>query len=94
MGSGVLTPICNFDHATIYCKANFWYKRDKPFTRNIWHYNNADLPGLCDALDANTWHFDRFSVDHAADYFKNNLLDIARTYIPNRIVKIRPQDKP
>jgi hypothetical protein len=93
---GVLPPIGSH-HQAIFAEIKVQYKRDKTFLREIWNYNQGDYPSLVTALSETPWGLgqDLFEdMDDIAMYWQNTFLDICKVHIPNRIIKIRPKDKP
>ena len=94
--SGVGIPIGDPYHCYVYCQLKIKYNKDKCYRREVWNYDRADFKGLNLALNNAPWNvLDMFNdVNDASDYFTKLLLDTAKDFIPFRIVKIDPRDKP
>jgi hypothetical protein len=93
---GVLPPIGSH-HQVIFAELKIQYRRDKAYLREIWNYNRGDYPSLVTALSEIPWGLgqDLFEdIDGIAMFWQNTFLDTCKAHIPNRIVKIRPMDKP
>jgi hypothetical protein len=96
MNQHLLPPIGSH-HQTIYAELSIQYRRDKPYLREIWNYNKGDYPGLLIDLENAPWNvglntFD--DIDDMADYWHKTFMGICKSKIPNRLIKIRPMDKP
>jgi hypothetical protein len=92
----VSPPIANLDHCVITCSLALRHCIDKAFARKIWDYKNGNNEGLNLSLEAHMRRIlfmDPMMDKNAAD-FSSVLLDCAAYFIPNRIIKIRPRDKP
>ena len=94
--SGVGVPIGDPYHCYVYCQLTIKYNKDKCYQREVWNYDRADFKGLNLALQNAPWNvlemFD--DVNDASDYFTKLLLETTKDFIPFRIVKINPRDKP
>ena len=70
--------------------------RKKTYSRMIWDYNHADFDSFRSKLQDFNWDncFLFNSIDQIAQAWTTSFLNIARECIPNKIVKIYPNDKP
>ncbi|OWF56236.1 hypothetical protein KP79_PYT25638 [Mizuhopecten yessoensis] len=93
----IKSPLCNLDHSSISCKLKYYVPKPQSYQRTIWDYKTADIDGLNNAF--NTAHIDIFfGVFNLLDYIIDNvnkfILDTCKTFIINKVVNIRPRDKP
>ena len=93
--SGIIPPLANNDHCTIYVKLTFKIKQPKPFKRHIWKFSEANTDGYKSFLDRVKWDecFQGKSIDQTCDNITNIILSAAKQFIPNKVVTIRPYDK-
>jgi hypothetical protein len=89
-------PISTNDHCTVIASLNIKPKFDPPYTRLIWNYDEADFPGLQNYLTELDWNdcFLTDDVNTCATKWTEILLNAARQFIPNKLVTLRPKDKP
>ena len=68
----------------------------QPIERLIWQYNNADFKALNSALQNTDWSpcFEQANINGARLKWNEIFLNLARQYIPNKVVKVRTDDKP
>ena len=79
----------------VFVKLKFNIPKEKPYERHIWQYDKADFIGFRKALTE--YNFDACfegDIDTACQRWTDTILSIARTYIPNKVVLIRPNDSP
>ena len=88
-------PISTNDHCTVIALLNLRQKPDKPYKRLIWNYDKADVFNLRSCLSNAKWDdcFVSEDIDSVTMKWTNLLLSIARQFIPNRIITVRPKDK-
>ena len=93
--SGVLPPLANNDHCTIYTRLTFKIKQAKIFQGHLWKFNEANIDGYRSFLESENWdkYFHDKSIDQTCDEITNTILSAAKQFIPNKIVTIRPYDK-
>ena len=89
--SGTLEPLHKMDHKIVYASLKFKYPNGNCFKRTVWHYKNADLNGLNNAIQQAPWDasyqiYDE--IDDHTQYFSNLLSDITEIYIPKRTITI------
>ena len=89
-------PLLTNDHLTVFATLKFRIIGEKAYDRHIWLYDRADWAGYRHALDTTDWDT-VFVSDDANDVCKRlseSIINIARQFIPNKVVKIRPKDAP
>ena len=98
--TAVLSPVSTSettsDHCTIAAKFNFHVNKVKCFDRHIWDYKHADFNQFRSDLASHDWDhcFESDIIEDVVDSWSTDFLEIAKNCIPNRRVKIRPNDKP
>ena len=94
--TGVLPPLANNDHCTIFLNLKFKYSIGKSYRRQIWKFSNADIEGYKGFLSSYNWD-SCFSpdktVDQSCDRITQIIFSAAKKNIPNKIVMISPNDK-
>ena len=92
----VLPPVSTNDHCTVSAKLNFKIAKESAYTRLVWQYNKADDEGFRKALNETDFStvFDSHDIDNCCLKWTERFLNIARSFIPNKIVTIRPNDSP
>ena len=95
-GTDVLDPVSTNDHCTITLHLNFRISRESAYTRLIWQYDNVDLEGFHKALTETDFEESLSSddIDLVCASWTEMFIGIAKRYIPNRVVTIRPRDSP
>ena len=93
--SGVHLPFCSDHHAT-FLELRFTFIKDKFFTRTIWNYDLADFQAYRNGLMLVNWDemFDNNDIHLASSLITDKILSTARQHIPNKIIKMRPDDPP
>jgi hypothetical protein len=92
-----LLPPLGSRHQIVSAEFRIQYRRDKVYTREIWSYKHGDFIGLIDELLNTPWRvgFELFEdIDDIADFWEKSFMEASRSKIPNRIIKVRPKDKP
>ena len=94
--STVEPPVCNNDHCSVGIKLNFKVPCEYPYYREIWSYKDGDYDGFSSAVGSANWDecFISDDVDNVCESWTKKLLSIARAFITNKAVLIRPNDKP
>ena len=95
----VYAPIGSSDHCVIHVvlKVNKNYLKPKPYTRHIWLYDTADFNEFRNELMNVNWDecfSDAIDVNQVCNLWTEKFLTTARNCIPNKIVRIYPDDKP
>ena len=91
---GTLSNICNLHHLPVYGEFSLHISSRRPFYRHIWHYNNGDWAGLNSTLACMTWDLSDIEVNENVKLVTSRILDTCKEYIPNKVVRICPRDKP
>ncbi len=95
--SGTLPPLGTSKHAVVYCKSTKTITQEKPYTKGVWKYEDADVNGLNTAIGDFPFE-DIFSdyedIDRITESWTHLIIEIAKEYIPYRMLKINPKDKP
>lgn len=94
--SFVQAPVSTNDHCTIGIEFNFKIITDPPYYRHVWQYDKGDYDGFRTALSSADWDacFQTQDVNTVCTNWTQTFLNIARMYIPHRVVLIRPRDSP
>jgi len=81
---------------TISISLNFNIKKETVYTRLIWQYQQADFIQFKRAIEAENFDecFESGDVNEACSYWTKTFLNIARTYVPNKVITVRPNDSP
>ena len=89
-------PLLTNDHLSIYLTLQFKVCKQKAYDRHVWLYEKADWNGFRESISLFDWDsvFVVDDVDVACDRWTSTLLNIARQFIPNRVVTVRPNDAP
>ena len=89
-------PISTNDHCTVNAKINFKIGTEIPYQRHIWLYDKGDYVGFKQALSTANWNecFVNTSIDEACVKWTDLFLNIAKVYIPNKTILVRPKDSP
>ena len=92
----VLPPVSHNDHCTISAKLKFKTHKSSAYKRFVWLYEQADFCGFRTALQQFNWDicFEGNDVNDICDRWTQNFLSIAKQYIPNRHITVRPNDCP
>ena len=93
----ILLPPLGSGHEIIRADFKIQYTRDKAYEREIWDYRKGDFEGLLIELEHAPWRvgyvlFDE--IDDIVNYWQTLFMDQCKSKIPNRVIKIRPKDKP
>ena len=93
----VVPPVGNSDHNQVSIEIPL-IKVHKPsaYHRLIWQYDKANWAGLNDALLNYNWDscFTDDDVNNCATKWTETFINFSRTFIPNKLVLIRPWDNP
>ena len=94
--SYVLPPVGFSDHCAIGVELNFKMSIERAYTRHMWFYKKANFTGFRNKLQCTDWSycFDTDDVNVANDRWTSVFLDIAKSFIPNKNVLVRPRDSP
>ena len=89
-------PVSTNDHCTVGVELKFKLESDAAYHRHIWLYEQTDCDGFKAALNSARWDdcFQTNDVNVACEQWTNLFLNIARTFIPNKVILVRPQNSP
>ena len=93
----VLPPVSSNDHCTISMELNFRVPNSQSYTRTMWDFKNANFDNFRDAISRYNWQEllnNANDINVATEAWTVQLLKIAKETIPNKLVTIRPKDKP
>ena len=93
----ILDPIHDLDHLPIYAETSDKTFVPKSYTRHIWSYDKGDFTMLRNSLESTDWNHlldPDVDVDTLVERFNDRLTSLCGVYVPNRVVKISPKDKP
>ena len=95
-GTSVIPPVSTNDHCTVSVDISFKIPHERPYERIIWLYKKGDFVGFRNALANENWEscFANQCPNDACYKWCERFLNIARIYIPNKCVLIRPRDVP
>ena len=96
INSGVLDPIHDLDHCTIFGKLNYNIKYNKPFRRTIWDYPAGDYVKLNDQLLQIPWGLvvgESDNVNDAVEMLTQLIKQCVNNCIPHKTIKIFTKDK-
>ena len=94
--SGVLPPLPNLDHSTIYITLSITYHSSPAYSKVIWDYEHADYESLNNYLTNN---LPNYSIsEEPINSIVLNLTDCIKVgmsnFIPHKTTRIKPRDKP
>ena len=89
-------PVSTNDHCTIGMDLLFRMEKAKPYQRLMWDFKNADFDKFRTQLSNGdlTVLIEVNDVNEACQKFTEKLLSTAKGCIPNKVVTVRPSDKP
>ena len=90
-------PIGLCHHCPIYATLNIALEKNKSYKRHIWLYKKADFNSLNDYILDLPWGIilsTDSGVDDNLNMFNKVFTDICSHFIPNKMVHVRPRDKP
>ena len=94
----VLPPLSNNDHCTctISTKSKFHTVKKIAYLRTVWYYNKASFDNFSNGLKFCNWDscFNSNDVDTVCQRWTDQFLSIAKRFIPNKAVTVRPYDSP
>jgi hypothetical protein len=92
-----LLPPLGSRHQIVSAEFRIQYRRDKAYFREIWSYKHGDFEGLIEELQNTPWRvgFELYDdIDDIADFWHKLFMEATRSKIPNKIIRVRPMDKP
>jgi len=92
----IIPPVSTNDHCTVSAWLNFKVPCEQAYDRIIWQYKNANFDNYRLALEAADFDlcFETDDVDEVCKKWTETVINTARESIPNKVVKIRPNDSP
>ena len=92
----IYAPLSTNDHCTIGITIKFNVMKGHSYFRHVWLYDRADFEGMNTAIQEYDWNlcFQSDDIDEITCRFNTSFLNIARKYIPNKLVQIRTKDAP
>lgn len=89
-------PLSTNDHCTISITINLKVSNLSNYTRHLWNYKNADFIGLNEAILNYDWEpcFQGDDINETLGKWTTSFLNLARQYIPNKVITIRSRDSP
>ena len=92
----VSQPVSYNDHNTVSATIKFHIRHAKAFQRIMWQYDMTNFDGFRQKLLDVNWEycFTSNDADTAAQAWTDMLMNAARECIPNKLVTVRPRDKP
>jgi hypothetical protein len=97
LNSGVIPSLSNLDHDAIFGTFKLSYPTSSSYLRHVWYYDRGNFDSLNETFDNVPWPGvinDDDTLDEITENVTNIILNTAKEKIPNRIVKIKPNDKP
>ena len=91
----VFAPVSNNDHSTLAVKIKFAKNKISSYQRVMWDYKSANFDGFRNALFEMEWDplFESEEINDICESWTSKLLNIAKLFVPNKIVTVRPNDK-
>jgi hypothetical protein len=92
----ILPPIGS-NHQIVKAQFKIQYKRDKAYQRDIWDYKKGDYESLIRDIGLAPWRlsYELYEdIDDMADFWYGLYMELCRSNVPNRTIKVRPNDKP
>lgn len=95
--TGTLSPPYNCDHNVIFGRLCIPVVKHKCYKRRVWNFNNINEEQLDKELAIADWNevfLDDVNIDSIYYKWISLFLKIVESFIPSKIVTIRPHDKP
>ena len=93
----VSPPVSTNDHCTISLELSFHTTKSHTYERTMWDFKHANFDLFRNCLKECNWQecfLYRDSIDDVTEAWTSKLLSIAKETIPNKKVRMRPNDKP
>ena len=90
------SPLATSDHCLIFAKCIFKTKKKPSYIRRMWNFSQANFALYREKLSEVNWDkcFESNDIDAICESFTQQLLSVADETVPNRMVTVRPSDKP
>ena len=94
--TGTLSQLTACRHCPITASISFSVPKSKAYPRTLWDYKHADLPSIIQNLNKIAWDdvLNCNNINESCKKLTSIISNISHTYIPNKRVIIRPNDKP
>ncbi len=93
--TAVEAPVGSSDHCTVTARCAFKVKGKSVYKRVMWDFSKANFDDYREQLASHEWRcFDNDDVNDVSVAFTDELLGVASTCIPNKLVTVRTNDKP
>ena len=91
-----MSPLATSDHCQITSNISLCIRKQACIIRLVWFFSRTDWNGLNEAIIDYDWNicFTTDDINQISSRFTESLLNLARQFIPNKVVTIRPHDKP
>ena len=92
----IMPPLPGCDHCVIAAKLTFKFCKPKAYTRLMWNFKIANYALYRERLAQYDWDkcFESGDIDTINDNIVHNIFDAAKHTIPNKVVTVRPHNKP
>ena len=89
-------PIGSSDHVLVQVDISLAIIREPPHCRRVWHFTQADWPGLQAAIKLIDWSpIATFSnINSSREFLQRNLLSLMHRFIPSRLQLSSPSSHP
>ena len=89
-----LHPNCY--HQTVFAKINLMISYPPPYSREVWHYTEANTDLIRRAISNFNWEktFYKTNVTKKVSIFNETILNVLSNYIPNEILTYDDEDPP
>ncbi len=94
--SQILPPVASSDHCVLAVTCNFKMKMPVAYKRTMWSFDRGNYDAYRNEIKNTDWEqcFCKELFDVVVNSWTEKILMIARKHIPNKIVTVRPRDKP
>ena len=94
--TSIESPIGSSDHCLIRANVLFKTKKKKAYTRRMWDFGKANFELYRENLANINWEdcFQNKNINEICGLFTEHVISAASAAIPNKLVTVRPSDKP
>ena len=91
-----ILPPLGSGHSVVELQFNITYPRDKSYVRHVWDYDKGDFNQLNTQIGRHPWDqiLATDDLDSATTDWTDTFLHLCKESIPNRNIRVRPQDVP
>ena len=92
----ILPPVASSDHCVLMVTCNFRIEKLVAYTRRRWTFKQGNYDDYRKELNETDWEscFNLNTFEDICRVWTDTLLNIAKKHIPNKVVIIKPRDKP